>query len=83
MNFWVNHGRKLILLDQLDQLNQLTHKMLKTKHYTVADQVQTLTLAEEGKSHAEISSITGISSSQITQLRRKARERGFNTSVSK
>ena len=82
MNFRVNHGRKLIL-DRLDQLDQLTHKMPKTKNYTVADRVQALTLAEEGKSYAEISSITGISLSQITRLCRKARERGFDPSVSK
>ena len=57
--------------------------MPKSKNYTIADRVQALTLAEEGKPYAEISGITGISKSQITRLRKKARERGFDPSVSK
>ena len=92
------HGRILtcrkLILDLTHRPCPLTHRqlhppptttptMLKLKNYSVADRVQALTLAEEGKRYAEISSITGMSSSQITRLRRKARERGFDPSVSK
>ena len=48
--------------------------MLKSKNYTIADQVQVLTLAEEGKPYAEITKITGMSKPQITRLHQKARE---------
>ena len=46
--------------------------MPKSKNYTIADRVQVLTLAEEGKPYAKITKITGMSKSQITQLHQKA-----------
>lgn len=56
--------------------------MAKPKNYSIAERIQALTLAESGQPYAHITAVTGMSKSQIVRLRKKAKERGYDPSVS-
>ena len=72
-----------ILLDYTPYIAVFIMPRTQSNTLTLAQRLQALTLAEEGIAAVKIQKLTGVSVRSISELKRKARSRGYDPAISR